>query len=133
MRESGKVAAMNPHDVLAQLWSLTDLAPAALGQVHLTGADPVVPSSFYVGTAAQTSIAAAALAACELGHLRGQPRQQVAVDMAHAALECSGWFSLDGRVPEIWDQFSGLYRCNDGWVRLHVLERLEKQNKKEQK
>ena len=91
-----------------------------LGQVSLTGDDPVLPSSFYVGTAAQTSIAAAALAACELGHLRGQPRQHVAVDMAHAALECSGWFSLDGRVPEIWDKFSGLYRCSDGWVRIHA-------------
>ena len=91
-----------------------------LGQVSLTGDDPVLPSSFYVGTAAQTSIAAAALAACELGHLRGQPRQHVAVDMAHAALECSGWFSLDGRVPKIWDKFSGLYRCSDGWVRIHA-------------
>ena len=91
-----------------------------LGQVSLTGDDPVLPSSFYVGTAAQTSIAAATLAACELGHLRGQPRQPIAVDMAHAALECSGWFSLDGRVPEIWDKFSGLYRCKNGWVRIHA-------------
>lgn len=111
---------MKPQDVLAQLWSLTDLPRQVLGQVSLTGDDPVLPSSFYVGTAAQTSIAAAALAACELGHLRGQPRQHVAVDMAHAALECSGWFSLDGRVPEIWDKFSGLYRCSDGWVRIHA-------------
>ena len=111
---------MKPQDVLAQLWSLTDLPRQVLGQVSLTGDDPVLPSSFYVGTAAQTSIAAAALAACELGHLRGQPRQHVAVDMAHAALECSGWFSLDGRVPKIWDKFSGLYRCSDGWVRIHA-------------
>ena len=120
MQYSGKVAAMKPQDVLAQLWRLTDLPQQALGQVSLTGDDPVLPSSFYVGTAAQTSIAAAALAACELGHLRGQPRQHIAVDMAHAALECSGWFSLDGRVPDIWDKFSGLYRCNDGWVRVHA-------------
>lgn len=111
---------MKPQDVLTQLWSLTDLPQQALGQVSLTGDDPVLPSSFYVGTVAQTSIAAAALAACELGHLRGQPRQPIAVDMVHAALECSGWFSLDGRVPEIWDKFSGLYRCNDGWVRVHA-------------
>ena len=43
--------------------------------------------------------------------------------MEHAALECTGWFSLEGRVPEPWDRFSGLYRCADGWVRLHQLSR----------
>jgi hypothetical protein len=39
------------------------------------------------------------------------------VDAVHAAAECVGWFSIDGRVPELWDQFSGLYRTSDGWVR----------------
>ncbi len=52
--------------------------------------------------------------------MRGQARQNVGVEMQHAALECSGWFSLDGRVPEQWDKFSGLYRCADGWVRIHA-------------
>ncbi|MFS2052375.1 hypothetical protein ACEN8K_26240, partial [Variovorax sp. CT11-76] len=32
----------------------------------------------------------------------------------------TGWFSLDGRVPELWDAFSGLYRTSDGWVRIHA-------------
>lgn len=91
----------------------------ALGFVDLSGQDPVFPSSFAVGTAAQATIAAAALAACEIGHLRGCGRQRVAVDMLHAAAECTGWFSVDGRVPEPWDRFSGLYRCADGFVRIH--------------
>ncbi len=111
---------MNPGAVLAALWSLADLPREALRHVELTSAEPVLPSSFAVGTAAQASIAAAALAACELGHARGQPRQTVAVDMRHAALECVGWFSIDGRVPNAWDAFSGLYRCADGWVRVHA-------------
>jgi crotonobetainyl-CoA:carnitine CoA-transferase CaiB-like acyl-CoA transferase len=80
----------------------------------------VLPSSFKVGTAAQVSIAAAALAACELGHVRGAPRQKVSVDMLAAAQECTGWFSVDGVVPPKWDPFSGLYRCADGWVRIHA-------------
>jgi crotonobetainyl-CoA:carnitine CoA-transferase CaiB-like acyl-CoA transferase len=96
------------------------MPPSALRHAILNGADPVVPSSFAVGTAAQSSIAAAALAACELGHARGQTRQDVQVDMLHAAVECIGWFSVDGRTPEIWDKFSGLYRCADGWVRVHA-------------
>lgn len=102
------------------LWQLAGLPHEALHQLRLFGADPVFPSSFAVGTAAQATIAAAALAACELGHLRGAPRQEVAVDMLHAAAECLCWFSLDGRVPEVWDTFSGLYRAADGFVRVHA-------------
>ena len=111
---------MNPADTLADLWHSCGLPAQALEHAVLTGGDPVFPSSFAVGTAAQTSIAAAALAACELGHLRGQSRQKVTVDMAPASLECTGWFSLDGKVPELWDKFSGLYACADGWVRIHT-------------
>ena len=78
---------MAPQHVLRSLWTLACLPPEALAQAQLTGADPVLPSSFAVGTAAQASIAAAALAACELGHQRGLARQQVSVDMRHAAYE----------------------------------------------
>nr|WP_236599796.1 CoA transferase [Ramlibacter alkalitolerans] len=92
----------------------------ALSFADLTGTDPVFPSSFRVAAAAQSTIAAAALAACELGHVRGTPRQRVAVDAQHAAAECLGWFSLDGREPQLWDRFSGLYRARDGWVRVHA-------------
>lgn len=92
----------------------------ALPYANLTGAEPVLPSSFAIGTAAQSSVAAAALAACELGHARGQARQHVTVDMAHAAVECSGWFSVNGVVPDLWEKFSGLYPCADGWVRIHA-------------
>ena len=111
---------MNANEVLAGIWRQAGLPEAALPLARLTGADPVLPSSFAVGAAAQSTIAAAALAACELGHLRGAARQQVGVDMLHAALECTGWFSLDGRAPAIWEAFSGLYRCADGWVRIHA-------------
>jgi crotonobetainyl-CoA:carnitine CoA-transferase CaiB-like acyl-CoA transferase len=111
---------MSPHDALQNIWATGGLPAEALSYADLTGTDPVLPSSFAVGTAAQSTLAAAALAACELGHTRGQARQNVSVDMQHAALECSGWFSLDGRVPEQWDKFSGLYRCADGWVRIHA-------------
>jgi crotonobetainyl-CoA:carnitine CoA-transferase CaiB-like acyl-CoA transferase len=111
---------VTPRAALRELWQLARLSEEALRHAQLTGADPVFPSSFAVGTAAQVTIAAAALAACELGHLRGAPRQGVAVDMTHAAVECLGWFSLDGRVPDLWDRFSGLYPCADGWVRIHA-------------
>ncbi|MEL7982322.1 CoA transferase [Vreelandella titanicae] len=111
---------MTARDALTALWSLGGLPAEALDKITLTGHDPVFPSSFAVGAAAQTTIAAAALAACELGHSRGASRQPVAVEMAHAAAECLGWFSLDGQEPNLWDPFSGLYRCADGHVRVHT-------------
>ncbi len=111
---------MDANTALSALWKLGQLPATALDGVALAGADPVLPSSFKVGTAAQVSVAAAALAACALGVWRGQPPQTVSVDMAHAALECTGWFSVDGVVPATWDKFSGLYACDDGWVRVHA-------------
>jgi hypothetical protein len=80
----------------------------------------VLPSSFAVGTASQVVVATAALAATELGTLRGQLPQAVSVDMRHAALECTGWFTVNGQVKEAWDPFSGIYRTADGAVRIHA-------------
>ena len=39
--------------------------------------------------------------------------------------ECTGYFALDGRVPELWDKLSGLYPCGGAagkgsWVRIHA-------------
>ena len=110
------------HAALACLWSDAGLSAEALQGVHLAGQDPVLPSSFAVGAAAQASLAAAALAAAEWRHARGAgPRQAVAVDMSHAALECLCHFTVDGVTPVAWDKIAGLYRCGDGgWVRLHT-------------
>ncbi|WP_244817988.1 CoA transferase [Caballeronia sp. Lep1P3] len=107
-------------DTLQSIWRLAALPGDALSFVDLPGRDPVFPSTFAVGTAAQSTIAAAALAACELAHARGAPRQRVSVDMTHAAIECTGHFTLDGKEPETWGPFSGLYRAADGYVRIHA-------------
>ena len=113
---------MNPH--LAALWTDAQLPPDALDDVRLTGSDPVLPSSFAVGTAAQVTVAASALAAATLWRHRGGRRQVVSVDMRHAAIEfLSEHFArLEGEVPEDpWDRIAGTYQCGDGrWVRLHT-------------
>jgi len=110
----------DPAHALASLWRDGGWAADALDRVALAGAEPVLPSSFAVGTAAQVSTAAAALAAAEIGRLRNGIVQHVAVDMRHAALECCGFFTVDGKRLELWDKLAGLYRCGDGWVRLHT-------------
>ncbi|MEZ5727989.1 MAG: CoA transferase [Burkholderiaceae bacterium] len=95
-------------------------ADSTLERVTLTGTEPVLPSSFAVGTAAQTSIAAAALAADAIRQARGHRAQRISVDMRRAALECAGYFTVDGQVPVLMDPISGLYPCGDGWVRIHA-------------
>lgn len=111
-------------DVLAGLWRSAGLDEAALRDISFSGAEPVLPSSFAVGTAAQATIGAAALAAAALWRLRSGRRQQVTVDMRAAAIEFRSerYLRVDGRVPdEYHDAIAGLYRCGDGrWVRLHT-------------
>ncbi|MDQ2138654.1 CoA transferase [Alcaligenaceae bacterium B3P038] len=111
---------VTPSEALAALWRQADLPPSTLAQITLSGAEPVLPSSFAVGTAAQASLGAAALAAAQIDMARGGTPQQVSVDMLHAAQECRSYFTVDGETPEIWDKITGLYPCADGWVRIHA-------------
>jgi crotonobetainyl-CoA:carnitine CoA-transferase CaiB-like acyl-CoA transferase len=111
-------------NVLADLWAAAGQPKAALDAVTLTGAEPVLPSSFAVGTAAQATVAASALAANELWHLRTGRRQRVGVDMRHAGVEFrSERYLRVGGEParQERDRIVGLYRCGDGrWIRLHT-------------
>lgn len=111
-------------EALAHLWGVLGQPAQALSRVNLTGAEPALPSSFAVGTLAQSTIAAAALAAAQVDTLRTGREQTVSVDMHHAALEFRSerYFRVDGQLPpEPWDKIAGLYRCGDGrWVRLHT-------------
>lgn len=115
---------IDPRMALGQVWASIGLPSEALDDVHLTGADPVLPSSFAIGTAAQAAVAAGGLAAVTLGRMRGLPRQTVAVDMAHAATEfrSEGWLRVNGQPPApAWDKIAGTYKCGDGrYVRLHT-------------
>ena len=107
-------------EVLEDLWNDQNLSSEALSQIKLTGADPVFPSSFAVGAAAQASMAAAAGMAALTGSLRGLPKQSVSVDMMEAAIECTGHFTLDGKATPKFAELSGLYLCRDGWLRIHA-------------
>jgi crotonobetainyl-CoA:carnitine CoA-transferase CaiB-like acyl-CoA transferase len=112
-----------PRSILDRLWEDSGLPPEALAAVTLTGEEPVLPSSFRVDAAAQAAIAASALAAAEFFRQRGGARQEVAVDMRHAAAEFRSerHLSVDGAAPrELWDPIAGAYPCADGWVRLHT-------------
>jgi len=118
------MSAPDAKTVLAGVWHAAGCDEAALRQVQFTGAEPVLPSSFAVGTAAQATIGAAALAAAELWRLRTGRRQEVRVDMRRAGIEFRSerYLRIDGKRPdEYHDDIAGLYRCGDGrWARLHT-------------
>ncbi|MGH7041825.1 MAG: CoA transferase [Acetobacteraceae bacterium] len=115
---------MTPPEALAGLWTELGLPPAVLHDADLSGADPVLPSSFALGAAAQAAIGASGLAASAIHQLRGGARQTVAVAMRHAATDfhSEGWLTFDGKARgDGWDRIAGLYPCADGrWVRLHT-------------
>jgi hypothetical protein len=113
-----------PCEILADLWRLGGGDPAGLNAATLTGKEPMLPSSFRVAAAAQVSIAASGLAAAEIWRLRLGQRQDVAVDMVHAVVECRSerYLRVDGKPsPPAWDPTAGIYRTRDQrFVRLHT-------------
>lgn len=115
---------MSPAEATAHIWQLGGGALSALDGVALRGAEPALPSTFAVGTLAQATVAASALAAAEFWHLRTGRRQLAAVDMRHAAAEFRSerYLHVEG-APErrIWDKVAGVYQTGDGrYVRIHA-------------
>jgi crotonobetainyl-CoA:carnitine CoA-transferase CaiB-like acyl-CoA transferase len=110
--------------ILGALWREHGHDPAALDQLDLTGQEPVLPSSFAVGTAMQTSVALSALAAAEVWRARTGRAQRVGADMRAAAIASRSERYLNvngGPAPELWDKIAGTYPCGDGrYVRLHT-------------
>ncbi|KAG8744517.1 hypothetical protein FRC12_014778, partial [Ceratobasidium sp. 428] len=102
------------------------LAPSSTRKLILTGPpEPVVPSSFRVGAAAQASIACSALSSAYIHQIRNEldEPQEVSVDARHAVLDCKSeaWATLDGKpMGGTWDKLSGAYETKDGYVRVHT-------------
>src|SRR3954469_3657267 len=114
----------SPGEILADIWTSVGGDPAALDAVKLTGEEPQLPSSFRVAVVAQTTIAAAGLAAAEIWKLRSGQSQDVAVDMRHAVVECRSerYLRVDDKPPPpAWDAIAGIYKTRDArFVRLHT-------------
>jgi crotonobetainyl-CoA:carnitine CoA-transferase CaiB-like acyl-CoA transferase len=115
---------VDSHTALGAIWTGLGHDPVALDRVDLTGCEPVLPSSFAVGTAMQASVAVSALAAAEVWRARTGKAQRVGVDMRAAAIAARSerYLEIDGKpAPELWDKIAGAYSCGDGrYVRLHT-------------
>ena len=124
-RESSRESrSRNPREILEDVWTSTGGEASALDALKLTGEEPQLPSSFRVAAAAQVSVAATGLAAAEIWKLRSGQRQDVAVDMRHAVVECRSerYLRVDGNPPPpAWDAIAGVYKTRDQrFVRLHT-------------
>ena len=108
---------------LEDLWKIGGGDPAALERVTLTGADPLLPTDFKIGTAASAVIGASALAASELWRLRTGRGQSVSVDLRSAVAAFRSERYL--RAPEQKDlhrrdPLFGFYQAGDGrWIQIH--------------
>src|SRR5436309_7693857 len=109
-----------PDAALRELLAAAQLD--AQGEPQITGADPVLPTPYRIGTAGAAALAALGTAVARFGELRGLPPQRVAVDLRAAALSLRSarYLRLDGRPPPpVWDPLSGFYPVRDGWIRIH--------------
>jgi len=110
-------------NALERLWRIAGCDPAALERVTLTGADPILPTDFKIGTAASSVIAAGALAASEIWRLRTGRGQAASVDLraAVAAFRSERYLRAESQ-PDIHrrDPLFGFYEAGDGrWIQIH--------------
>src|SRR3546814_5899448 len=108
---------MTPHDALRQIWIDAGCDASALERIALDGDDPVLPSTYRVGTAALASIGATALAATEIWRERSGRAQPAALDVsgAAAAFRSAGYIGVDDAVPpDPRSTIAGFYRTGAG-------------------
>jgi crotonobetainyl-CoA:carnitine CoA-transferase CaiB-like acyl-CoA transferase len=115
---------ISEFDLISTIWRGAGFRTGALDMLRLTGREAIVPSSFRVVTAAQVTIALAALAAAELWCRRGGQPQRITVDTRAAAAEFRSehYHGLGNADPRpLWDPTAGVYECGDGrWIRVHT-------------
>lgn len=110
------------HAALGEILDAAGCATPAAPQVEFSGADPVLPVRFRLGTAGAAALAATGVAAARLWQLRTGRRQAVAVDVRAAAisLRSATYLRIDGKPPgSPWAPMSGFYPVRDGWISIH--------------
>jgi crotonobetainyl-CoA:carnitine CoA-transferase CaiB-like acyl-CoA transferase len=109
---------------IASAWRALGGDDAALGNVTISGDDPVLPSPFRLGAAAAATIAVSALAAAGVDRIRSGRHQSVSVDMRHAAVafRSEQHVRVNGAaLGDIWSPFSRFYRAGDDrYIQLHT-------------
>ena len=112
----------NSYSALDDILSIGGLDRAARDHVQISGTDPVLPTNFFLGTAGAAVIAATGIAAANIWELRTGRRQDVSIDVRHAAnaMRSDRYLLRDGEKLPSWDPVSGIYQGRDErWIQLH--------------
>ena len=114
---------MTVRNALNELLALTGLQETPGAAVEFSGADPVFPTPYLVGTAGAAVLGAVGLAVSRLWFLKTGRSQRISIDAraAAAATRSARYLKIDGKAPkEIWDPLSGYYPVKDGrWISIH--------------
>ncbi|MCV6624261.1 MAG: CoA transferase [Cellvibrionaceae bacterium] len=114
------------QSIVSQLWQDFGLDPTAIDRLELPQGKAMLSSSFAVSELAQACIGASALMASEVHKMSKQAHSEswhegkVKVPLNAAEAECTALFTLDGQSPEVWAKYSGIYKCQDGYIRVHA-------------
>lgn len=106
---------------LAELMRCGGLDPARAAEVCFTGADPVLPTRYRIGTVGAAALAGLGLALTGLREQQTGKRPTVAVDVrdAVAALRRTTYIRIDGQPGAKESNLSGFYRTKDRWIYFH--------------
>ncbi|WP_299975123.1 CoA transferase [uncultured Pseudoteredinibacter sp.] len=114
------------QSIVSQLWQDFGLDPSAMHRLELPQGKAMLSSSFALSELAQGCIGASALIASEVHRTRKQAHSEswqegkVQVPLNAAEAECTALFTINGRSPEAWAKYSGVYKCQDGYIRVHA-------------
>ena len=115
--------AHTPAQALEQILSTAGIDIAGDHPARFTGADPVLPTRYPMGTAGAAALAAVGLAAASLWRMKSGQWQSVVVDAGPAALamRANTLLRIDGKpAADTWDEISGFHQGADGrWIQLH--------------
>lgn len=118
------MTALGPRAALERMWVALGGAPDALDDVEVHGRDPVLPSSYPIGSAAVAAVGVATMAAAAVSEARtGEPQAvRVTTDRAVTAIRSERVLRVDGKpMGDVWNPFSGFYRtADDRVVQLHT-------------
>ena len=114
---------MSIRNAVHELLASAGLEEKPEGQITFSGADPVFPTPYLVGTAGAAALGAVGCAVSGLWYLRTKKHQGIKVDLraAAAAMRSVRYLKIDGKTPqEPWDPLSGYYPVREGrWVSIH--------------
>jgi hypothetical protein len=108
------------HSLTKLMWSAIGGSPHCTDQLAFIGSGGLA-SVFSVSDFASAAVATAILSVTELMREVSDKDRRITVDRRLSSM----WFGASIRpigwsLPAPWDPFSGNYRTDDGWIRLHT-------------